>query len=79
MSGTGEIKAAQDADLVFASQGTVAEVKVKEGDTVKKGDLLAILDTRVFDQQVHQAEAALESARAAATASRFVMFLSHAA
>ncbi len=68
VSGTGEIKAAQDADLVFASQGTVAEVKVKEGDTVKKGDLLAILDTRVFDQQVHQAEAALESARAAATA-----------
>ncbi|HEY3231385.1 MAG TPA: secretion protein HlyD, partial [Roseiflexaceae bacterium] len=31
VSGTGEIKAAQDADLVFASQGTVAEVKVKEG------------------------------------------------
>src|SRR5262245_11468952 len=34
VSGSGEIKAAQDADLVFQSQGTVAEVKVKEGDMI---------------------------------------------
>jgi multidrug efflux pump subunit AcrA (membrane-fusion protein) len=64
VSGTGEVKANQDADLVFQVQGTVAEVKVKEGDTVKQGDLLAILDTRGCDQQLHQAEAALASARA---------------
>jgi HlyD family secretion protein len=64
ISGIGEIKAAQDADLVFQAQGTVAEVKVKEGDTVKKGDLLAILDLRAFDQQLHQAEAALSNAKA---------------
>jgi HlyD family secretion protein len=64
ISGSGEIKAAQDADLVFQAQGTVAEVKVKEGDSVKKGDLLAILDTRAFDQQLHQAEAALANAKA---------------
>jgi HlyD family secretion protein len=64
LSGIGEIKAAQDADLVFQAQGTVAEVKVKEGDLVKKGDLLATLDIRVFDQQLHQAEAALANAKA---------------
>lgn len=64
ISGIGEIKAAQDADLVFQAQGTVAEVKVKEGDSVKKGDLLAILDLRAFDQQLHQAEAALANAKA---------------
>jgi HlyD family secretion protein len=64
ISGSGEIKAAQDADLVFLAQGTVAEVKAKEGDAVKKGDLLAILDTRPFDQQLHQAEAALANAQA---------------
>jgi HlyD family secretion protein len=64
VSGAGEVKAAQDADLVFISQGTVAEVKVKEGDTVKQGDLLAILDTRTFDQQLHQTEAALDNAKA---------------
>jgi HlyD family secretion protein len=64
VSGSGEIKAAQDADLVFTAQGTVAEVRIKEGDTVKKGDLLAILDTRPFDNAVHQAEAALAAAKA---------------
>ncbi len=64
VSGSGEIKAAQDADLVFQTQGTVAEVKVKEGDAVKQGDLLAILDVRAFEQQLHQAEAALANAQA---------------
>ena len=64
ISGSGEVKAAQDADLVFLAQGTVAEVKVSEGDLVKQGDLLAILDVRPFDQQLHQAEAALENAKA---------------
>jgi multidrug efflux pump subunit AcrA (membrane-fusion protein) len=48
ISGSGEIKAAQDADLVFQAQGTVDQVLVKEGATVKKGDLLAILDMRAF-------------------------------
>jgi HlyD family secretion protein len=64
VSGSGEIVAAQDADLVFTAQGTVAEVKVQEGDMVKKGDLLAILDTRPFDQALHQAQAALLAAQA---------------
>jgi HlyD family secretion protein len=64
VSGSGEIKAAQDASLVFIVQGTVAEVKVQEGDTVKKGDLLAVLDTRALDQQLLQSEASLASAKA---------------
>jgi HlyD family secretion protein len=64
ISGIGEIKAAQDSDLVFQAQGTVDKVLVKEGATVKKGDLLAILDTRAFDQQLHQAQAALDNAKA---------------
>lgn len=64
ISGSGEVKAAQDADLVFLAQGTVAEVKAIEGALVKQGDLLAILDVRPFDQQLHQAEAALANAQA---------------
>lgn len=64
ISGVGEVKAAQDADLVFLVQGTVAQVAVKEGDSVKQGDVLASLDTRTFDAQVAQAEAALASAQA---------------
>jgi HlyD family secretion protein len=64
VSGSGEIKAAQDADLVFLAQGTVAEVRIAEGDTVKQGDVLAVLDTRPFDNQIQQAEAALANAQA---------------
>lgn len=64
VSGVGEVKAARDADLVFLVQGPVAQVLVKEGDRVKQGDTLVVLDTSTFDQQVAQAEAALTIARA---------------
>jgi HlyD family secretion protein len=64
VTGIGELKATQDADLVFTVQGTVEKVLVKEGDTVKQGDLLAMLDVRIFDQQLQQAEAGLASAQA---------------
>ena len=64
INGVGEIKAAQDADLVFTVQGTIDDVKVQEGDVVTQGQLLAILDTRPFDQQVEQAQAALDAAKA---------------
>ncbi len=61
---TGYIEAAQDADLVFQVNGEVGEVLVEEGDKVQEDELLAILDTRRFDQEVRNAEAALISARA---------------
>ena len=64
VSASGVVMAAQDADLVFGAQGTVQEVLVHEGDVVTKGQVLARLDLRLFDQQLHQAEAALASARA---------------
>jgi HlyD family secretion protein len=64
VSGQGEVMANQDADLVFVVQGTVAEVLVQEGDQVTKDQVLARLDTRIFDQQLHQAEALLASAQA---------------
>jgi HlyD family secretion protein len=64
VTGIGEVKSVRDANLSFQVQGTVAQVFVKEGDVVKKGDLLAILDTRAFDQQLEQAKAALANALA---------------
>lgn len=64
ITGAGEVKVSRDADLIFQVPGVVGEVYVTEGDAVKKGDLLAVLDTRTFDQQLQQAEAALASARA---------------
>ncbi|MEM8530639.1 MAG: HlyD family efflux transporter periplasmic adaptor subunit [Chloroflexota bacterium] len=64
VSGIGEIKAAQSAELIFAVVGTVATVEVQEGDIIKEGDLLATLDMRPFDQQIRQAEATLTNAQA---------------
>jgi len=68
VSALGEVKAAQDSNLTFAVQGTVDQVLVKEGDHVTKGQTLAVLDTRSFDQKVEQAAAALDIAKAAASA-----------
>src|SRR5689334_4167189 len=61
----GEVKPIQDANLTFQVVGTVAQVLVKDGDTVKKDQLLAVLDTRAFDEKVSQAQAALQVAQAA--------------
>lgn len=67
VTGAGEIKTARDADLSFQVPGVVAKVMVQEGDQVKEGDVLAILDTRTFDLDVQRAEAALSAARAGKT------------
>lgn len=64
ISGSGTVLAAQDADLSFQVQGTVAQVLIEEGDQVQAGDLLAVLDVRAFDQQLQQAQAALANAQA---------------
>jgi len=53
-------------DLVNVSPvigGTLAELPVAEGDTVKEGQLLARLDSDAQTAALHQAEAALLSAR----------------
>ena len=44
--------------------GTVAEIKVQDGDTVKKGDIIAVLDTSDIDEKIVEYEekkAAVES------------------
>lgn len=55
LSFNGVIRAAERADLAFRIDGRLTEINVKEGDEVKKGQLLAKLDSR-------DAQTALESA-----------------
>jgi len=64
VAGTGTIAAEQSLDLSFSINGTVTEVLVSEGETVRVGQLLARLDTRDLQLQVDSATASLESARA---------------
>lgn len=65
VDGSGTVKAAQSLDLSFATSGTVAEVLVNEGDSVKKGQSLAKIDTRDLQSQVESVQANLNSAQAA--------------
>jgi HlyD family secretion protein len=60
----GRVVPAQSAALSFSIGGVVAELLVKEGDTVEKGAPLARLDTRDLELKVAQAEAAQAQAQA---------------
>ncbi len=61
---TGTVKAAQDLSLSFQKSGNIVAVNVKAGDRVKKGQLLAALDSKDASAAVSQATAALEAAQA---------------
>ena len=60
----GTVDAADALNLVFQSTGTVKEIRVKEGDAVKAGTVIACLDDTDAKLQVAQAEANLASAQA---------------
>lgn len=60
----GELHASQDADLAFRVGGQLKTLKAVEGQTVKKGDLLAQLDPKDFQLQVELAEANYRLAKA---------------
>lgn len=64
VSATGAAEAKKKIDLKFLNSGQVQVINVKTGDSVKKGDVLAKLDTSKIDSQLAQAEAALDTARA---------------
>ena len=50
-------------DLSSKIAGRVKEIKVQKGDTVKKGDILVILDTPEIEAKSAQADAAVELAQ----------------
>jgi RND family efflux transporter MFP subunit len=65
---SGTVVAANSSSLSFAVSGTVADVKVKKGDVVEKGQVLATLDSRSLDLEVQAARSQLAAARADAAA-----------
>ena len=62
VSETGSVRATEDISLGFKSIGRVAKVNVSVGDDVKRGDILAELDTGQISAQLQSAKAALNSA-----------------
>ena len=55
----GEVRAARRAELVFAVSGRVAQVAVDVGDAVRRGQVLAMLDTQPLAAQLAAAQADL--------------------
>jgi HlyD family secretion protein len=62
-SATGNIQAESEVDLTFQSTGDITKVNVSRGDEVKKGDVLATLDTADLETALAQAQASLVIAR----------------
>lgn len=63
VSETGSVKATEDISLSFKTTGRISKMNVAVGDNVKKGDVLAELDSNQIFSQLKNAEAALTSAR----------------
>ena len=61
---SGALQPAADVALSFGNAGTIAQILVKNGDTVTKGQKLAVLDTRDLQFAVDQAQSNLSSAQA---------------
>jgi len=61
---SGVAKASIESNLSFKVLGTIKNIRIKVGDTVKPGDLLAELDDIDYELRVRKGKAALEQARA---------------
>lgn len=59
----GKLSSRHEADLLFPTAGTVAEIYVRNGDRVRKGQKLAMLDTFRLANAARQARATMEQAR----------------
>ena len=66
----GTLKAEKQFDAAFKVGGRLQVIAVNLGDCLKKGDLIARLDSEEFEQQRAQAQAELEVARASLTEAR---------
>ena len=62
VSGSGNIVVTDEANLAFGSGGKIARIYVDEGDEVRKGEVLARLDTGPLELAFAQAQAALDQA-----------------
>jgi len=66
VTASGKIQPKSKVDVSSDITGRIIELRVKEGDMVKQGDLLLRIDPSTFEASVARAEAGLASARAAA-------------
>ncbi|RTL29405.1 MAG: HlyD family efflux transporter periplasmic adaptor subunit [Burkholderiales bacterium] len=71
-SGNGRIEAT-DIDVATRSAGRLKEVRVKEGDDVQAGQVLALMDTATLQADLQRAQAQLRQAQDAKTTAAAVL------
>lgn len=60
----GQVEPVQQSDIGFELSGTLSKLSVLEGDYVKKGQVLAVLDKARLNARKNELESALKSAKA---------------
>ena len=60
VSVTGKVNSNEQIDLTFKTTGILKSISVDVGDTVKKGQILAVIDTGSLLSQLRQAQAQVE-------------------
>ena len=78
VSATGNVAPEAEVKLSFQVSGTVADVKVKAGDKVNKGDVLATLDLTDLQIAQQQAEATMSGADAAIATANIAIAVANA-
>jgi len=63
INGNGSIQAAREAKLSFGTSGKIAKISIDEGDEIKKGQVIATLDTSALELALTQAQVALTQAQ----------------
>jgi HlyD family secretion protein len=64
VNANGRVQPTKSVRLAFPLSGLVTQVNVQEGDAVKQGDVLAVLDKRELQRRVQQAEMNLQARQA---------------
>jgi RND family efflux transporter MFP subunit len=64
---TGNLRAVARAEVAARESGAVEEILVDEGDVVKKGQVLTVLDRRRIDAEIAEAQAAITAAEVLVT------------
>ncbi|HEO63691.1 MAG TPA: efflux RND transporter periplasmic adaptor subunit, partial [Candidatus Omnitrophica bacterium] len=59
---SGTVRGIPELDLKFETNGMLQQVNVKEGDSAKRGDVLAVLDAKDVNVEIQWAQAKLQAA-----------------
>jgi len=63
----GSLRSAREAELASKVMGNVTEIRKRAGDTVRRGEVVIVIDSQDVTGQIAQAQGALAQAQAAAT------------